>query len=120
MFGKTTSGAGRSLCRLLADALRIWWQQDRIRISPNEGRLLRLQIPCILAIDGNLIELTGRTVCRSSTGNYVVYRGVATGSRFPCELAVEPEQNLVRWTDRGGTRSLDPGDVEVFQPQPGL
>ncbi len=115
MFGKTTNNAGRSLCRLLADALRVWWQQDRIRISPNEGRLLRLQIPCILAVNGNLVELTGRTVCRSSTGNYVVYRGVATGSQLPCELAVWPEQNVARWTDGGGTRSLDPGDVEVFQ-----
>jgi hypothetical protein len=116
VFRKTTNDAGRSLCRLLADALRVWWQQDRIRISPNEGRLLRLQIPCILTVNGNLVELTGRTVFRSSTGNYVVYRGVVTGPGFPCELAVWPEKNLVRWTDRGGTRSLDPGDVEVFQP----
>ena len=115
MFAKTTNDRGQSLCQLLAGALQTWWQQDRIRISPNEGRLLRLQMPCILVVNGDLVELTGRTVCRSSTGNYVVYRGVVTGSRFPCELAVWSEQKVVRWTDGRGTRSLNAGDIEIFQ-----
>lgn len=63
----------KSLGGTLAELLRRWWRIDRIRVSPRSGRLLRLEPPCLLSIDGQTIEIVGRTAAPNGSGAAVLY-----------------------------------------------
>ena len=116
MFCKRTEMARPSLARTLADAVRTWWQQDDIRVSPCEGRLLGLDVPCIVEVEGQLFEITRRAIGRSSSGKYVAYSGHAAADGSDCEFECRPGNRTVEWRDARGTRSLDERSILVFCP----
>jgi hypothetical protein len=74
------------LVKTTARLLHLWWSADRIRISPREGRLLRLPLPCLLRIRGELIEVTARRVVHSAAARHLVYRCTSAGAAY--ELTV--------------------------------
>src|SRR5688572_8054988 len=39
-----------------------WWRVDRIRASPREGRLLRIEPGTIVTINGEMLEITERII----------------------------------------------------------
>lgn len=116
MFFKKAKLARPSLAQTLADAVRTWWHQDDIRVSPYEGRLLRLDVPCIVEVEGDLFEITRRAVLQTVAGKYVSYYGQATADDTPCEFECRPGSRTVRWRDAGGTRSIDERSIGVFCP----
>jgi hypothetical protein len=109
-----------SITRLLRDVFRLiasWWQVDRVRVSPHEGRLLRLEPPCVMVVESRPAEVLARTVGRTAAGPFVVYDcRSATG---PCQLRVVPlgegYVSRVSWIEDGRERELAADDVEVFQ-----
>ncbi len=109
-----------SISRLLRDVFRLiasWWQVDRVRVSPDEGRLLRLEPPCVVVIESRPAEVLARTVGRTAAGPFVVYDcRSATG---PYQLRVVPlgdgQVSCVCWIENGRERELAADDVEVFQ-----
>ncbi len=108
------SGPPQSLTSHLAAAFRAWWGQDRVRVSPREGRLLRLRPPCIVTVDDEIVELTHRGVGRSRGDLYVTYTGVDVDGQT-CELVVVPSQPNVTWRVGEQLRVVSEDDVQVFQ-----
>ncbi len=66
----------RGLLTRLANLVRLlpaWWQADRVRASPREGRLLRIMPPCIVRISG--------TARRAHAGSTAGSPGVSASRR---------------------------------------
>ncbi|MEX2216808.1 MAG: hypothetical protein WD768_22025 [Phycisphaeraceae bacterium] len=112
----------RGLFARLVRLLRWWWQADRVRISPREGRLLRLRPPCILRIGEAYVQVHRRCTGSLATGPYVLYE--CTIDSQPGQLIVSPGppgapgppsgSKLIKWRLAGETQDLDADDVEVF------
>lgn len=88
----------QALWSQLRELLRAWWRVDRIRVSPREGRLLRLVPPCYLEYGGDLWLVESRAVGTGAAGGYVTYRCSLEGQQG--ELTVLPAaagREQVRW-----------------------
>jgi hypothetical protein len=122
---------------LLTDMARLiqsWWKLDRVRISPREGRLLRLKPPCVVVVEDRPAEVLARTLARTSTGASattiageegsftdtssieVVYdcRSVAGSCRLRLAIAPGGTLEAVYWTSDGRERRIDEESVEVY------
>ena len=84
---------GRSVCRACLDLLAAWWRADRVRISPREGALLRLQPVCLVMIAGRPVEVLGRQEVQT-TG--------AHGVRYECRTEEGPAHLDVRFCENAG------------------
>lgn len=96
--------------------LRSWWQVDRVRVSPREGRLLRLSPPCIVRIMGRYAQVHHRRMGETHTGPYVCYE--CTVDDEPAQLWVMPsgEQyvQVIHWNHAGKRVHLHAEEIEVF------
>lgn len=104
--------------KLLADCaalIRSWWDVDRIRISPTEGKLLRLRIGSVIVVNRRSFEVVGHRA--DQLGSEVTItcdcRGVDGDSRL---VIVTNETAVCRlsWIDEHGELELDPLDVEIY------
>lgn len=125
--------------RLLKDVARLvesWWQIDRVRISPREGRLLRLKPPCVVVVEDRPAEVLARTLGRGSATTIagaapsiaeqgsvaeqssisVVYECRSAAGACRLRLAVAPGGTLeaVYWTTDGRERRITEESVEVY------
>jgi hypothetical protein len=96
----------RALVKKLGHLLHSWWGGDRVRIAPAEGRLLRLQPPCLLLIADQPAQVCRRRVC----GRRVVYfcRTIAGMGRLMID------RTGVHWRRRRQVKRLRESDIEVF------
>ena len=78
------------LLRDLFKLFRSWWQVDRVRISPTEGRLLRLIPPCIICVNGRPVEVLRRSVSRKTAEVIVQYDCLCEGRL--AQLFVTPRE----------------------------
>jgi len=117
VFFRKTESARASLARTLFDAVRTWWRQDDIRVSPNEGRLLRLSVPCVVEVERELFEVTRRAVGRRADGKFVTYEARAAAGDTECEFECRPGSRHVCWRDARGTRRIDERSIGVFCPK---
>jgi hypothetical protein len=104
------------LLQALADLVRGWWLADRVRISPDEGRLLDLRLPCLLRVRGSVAQALARQTGHGANGPYVVYSctddvGDALLWVYPVGRTTRP---LVRWQTSRGEMALSGEDVEVY------
>lgn len=101
---------------LMLETLRSWWRVDRVRASPNDGRLLRLHPPCFVVIGGRSFEISHRVVGHDAIGPFVDYNIVGHDgpARLLVRLMIETSQTVIRWIGPDGERSLDPSDIGVF------
>ena len=103
---------------LVTDLWRLvqsWWNVDRIRVSPREGRLLRLQPPCILLVEGCPVEVLSRILGQSTRGLTIAYE--CRSAAGACRLTVQPAGNStpeVTWFASGVERLIAEHEVEVF------
>ncbi len=106
-----------SLSRALLDCLRAWWRVDRIRASPRDGRLLRLQPPCLVVIGGQSFEIAHRIAGQDAEGPFVDYdlRSEIGSARLLVRLMIETSRSVIRWIGPDGERSLDETEVTVFE-----
>jgi hypothetical protein len=101
-------------CLLVKQLWRLvhsWWRQDRIRLSPTEGRLLRLEPPCFLVIDGQPFEIVKRTLRPSDREPVAVYTCRTCGSELMIRQGLTPE---ILWHHQGVVRRLHETDIEVY------
>ena len=106
----------RRLAREALALLCAWWRVDRVRVSPREGRLLRLEPPCFLIVDGRLAEVLGREQDPSVDGRLVVYSCLTDSGRGELRVALHgPGRQLeVRWVDTAGEKSLTEEEIAVY------
>ena len=102
----------------VAHLVKSWWRTDRIRVSPREGRLLRLRPPCHLSILGIAVQVLER---RSQPQESDVEASVAYScwtSSGPGELLVEPgdfsNASLVIWRHHGRVENVAEAEIEIF------
>jgi hypothetical protein len=99
--------------------LKSWWSVDRVRVSVDEGRLLRIEPPCVIVVGARPAEVWQRTTVQSAAGPLIIYDCQSTSGS--CQLQVTPRGKGVRpsvcWTDEQTVRYLSPEDVEVYQPR---
>jgi len=112
------------LWRALLRLLHCWWHKDRVRVSPREGRLLRLQPACLVRINDLLFEVVSRHVQPSSEGPTVIYD--CSGSEGDGRLVVRLDREILwlpmprtpspspRSTGESGAIVLHEDEVEVF------
>ena len=117
MFFRKADTTRPSLARTLIEAVQAWWRQDDIRVSPSEGRLLRLSVPCIVEVERELFEVTRRAVGRRADGKFVTYQGRATAGDTECEFECRPGSRTVCWRDARGTRRIDERTIGVYCPK---
>lgn len=104
------------LLHQLASFASAWWRRDRIRCSPNDGRLLRLTPGSALLVRGKPAVVLRRRVGQTIESAYVAYEcDTVTGS---CELRVEPigvsPRARILWRDGAVTMDLGEEDVSAF------
>lgn len=107
------------LHKLMLDLLRLlgsWWKVDRVRVSPTEGRLLRIEPPCCVVVESRPAEVVARTTGENAAGPFVVYDCVT--ARGDGRLLVVPHDCGRRldvfWTEDGVRRSVDEANIEVY------
>ena len=111
----------RRLLRSAWLAARWWWKVDRVRISPREGRLLRLEPPCLLRLGGLWAQVVGREVATGGAGPSVVYRLNADAGSAVLRVARRPGCRALSVHLRAGAgeESLPEEEIEVFPRGPG-
>lgn len=98
--------------------------RDRIRVSPSEGRLLRLMPPCALAIGSETVLIVSRTVGETAEGPLVRYECQTESSGGESETDCGIRELTVRltsgfrveitWNGYGEPVSLAESDLVVF------
>jgi hypothetical protein len=86
-----------------------WWRIDRLRVSPAEGRLLRIEPPARLLVGGALFEVCGRSVSRKRERPTVVYRGFCHGraGTLQIELAGPCSPGRIVWECPGESQDTN-------------
>jgi hypothetical protein len=116
VWNQSTDKGPWALARQLAGLLHLWWRGDRIRVAPDQGRLLRLRPRCDLIISGRPMEVIDRQVRHESGRATVVYS--CQGGRGLGQLVVELADNAptldVFWQEGAEVVRLSDADVEVY------
>jgi hypothetical protein len=99
----------RSLGRLM----RSWWEADRIRILPSEGRWLRLLPGDLVEHDGKYWEIVDRAVRESPSESLVAYRCVA-GSRMRRLLVAPGTFDELEWEEEGVSRPVHAAELTLW------
>ncbi|MEX0717258.1 MAG: hypothetical protein WD066_11760 [Planctomycetaceae bacterium] len=105
----------------LRELVRAWWTADRIRVSPREGRLLRLRPGDVVVVRGCAAEVRTRTERRDALPPSVTYECVAaTGTaRLAVFTDARGEGVSVEWIaddahDARALPAIDSSKVEVY------
>jgi hypothetical protein len=98
----------------LARLIRDWWQVDRVRISPREGCLLRLQPGDVLQLEGLTVTVIAREIDPDESG--VRYRCEGAGSTGELRVALDAgrQADEVVWVRENCRQHLPAVEVEVF------
>jgi hypothetical protein len=100
-------------CRKLCQLIRLWWTGDRIRVSPVEGRLLRIQPGDLLSVAGMDVEVVDRLVIAESS-LCLVCRTPQGTAELHVPVFSKAEQQQVLWIEPDGELRLTQSDVEVW------
>jgi hypothetical protein len=109
------------LLRSLVDLARSWWQADRVRASPSEGRLLRLAVGSVLRVRGEPSLVAKRCVGHTACGPYVLYEceGIAGRSRLILRPIGGTHEITVHWITDGREEALSEEEVEAYPARAG-
>lgn len=102
-----------SLAADAASLFRAWWQKDRIRSSPREGKLLRLAPGAILCIAGKTIEVETRDVIESSEGSILRFRCRDADTHIELWITVQAVP-IIAWSCGDEEFDLSVDDIEVW------
>ncbi len=95
-----------------------FWKVDRIRISPNEGLLLRLSNKAIVIIKQKPLQILKRNIIASGEWIHVEY--VCDGEDGLSLLRVTQKgsntQPEVRWETRKGQFKYPEDQIEIYPP----
>lgn len=96
--------------------IRAWWSDDRIRVSPREGRLLRLEPGDVVVVRGCAAEIRARTERRELVPPRVCYDCArSTGTARLTVLAESGACGTVEWVTDDAAEPRDPEAIEPFE-----
>lgn len=98
----------------LVRLIRDWWQVDRVRISPREGRLLRLQPGDLLRLEGMTVTVIARRVDPDASGVRYRCEGAGFGGELWVGLDAGRQADEVVWSRQGCQQRLPAVEVEVY------
>jgi len=104
-----------TIWRQMAELVRSWWRVDRIRVSPREGRLMRLTPDSWLEYEGEMWRVESRSVGTGPAGDFVTYRCSSEGRTGV--LSVSPSadgRELIRWEISQRVVDATPDEFEVW------
>ncbi|MDX1606710.1 MAG: hypothetical protein R3202_10995 [Candidatus Competibacterales bacterium] len=107
-----TTEARRLLC-----LLRDWWRLDRIRISPEEGRLLRLRPGALLELDGMLLQVMARRSLTAAPGVGYYCSGQGLAGELRVGLDRDRQAQTVEWIRDGRRQRLPAAAIRVYAEQ---
>ena len=97
--------------------VRSWWLRDRIRVSPSEGRFLRIRPEAILVIGGIEAEVVSRSVTGTNLNSVICLNcETAAGSgelQFDITTASGPASLLWKYEDK--CHCLSSEEIEVWR-----
>jgi hypothetical protein len=107
---------GRSMCRACLDLIAGWWRADRVRISPREGELLRLQPVCLVTIAGRPVEVLRRqeVVTLQTRGVRYECRTEAGPAHLDIRLRESASRLEICWSVFGRIEALPEHQIEIF------
>lgn len=110
--------------KLLRDAqsmMRSWWLHDRIRVSPLEGKLLRVQVGDLVQVGQTQAEVVERTVidngegCTLSLACTTLSETALVGDAvLQIELTADGGISAILWKENERWRELSSIDVEIW------
>lgn len=103
------------LYRQVWKVLWLWWTADRIRASPAEGRLLRIQPGDLLTVAGVDAQVLGASVdTRSEGGIFRIACSTELGSgELIVPITPESSPELI-WCSDAGSRRLTADNIQVW------
>lgn len=112
----TARRSAGTLRHAIRDWFRHWWSRDRVRISPTEGLLWRLQPGGLLEVEGEMITVISR---RWAEGNFVglefTCRSADTVGLLQVRSISKHPYSQVFWTTADGSRELDITEIRVWE-----
>ena len=101
--------------RELVRVFHSWWRTDRIRVSRDEGRLLRLDPGAVIALEGCRLLITRRTTDRRD-GHRVLYdcRGETEDSTLEVALDAAGNRPSITWNEDFRRRDVAPAEIEII------
>ena len=99
--------------------LRGWWRADRIRVSPNAGRLLRLGTGALLTIEGQAVEVLGRRLRRRPTGAIIAYDCLTPSGTARLFVKHSPDiaEPTAHWSEGTTVRPLHEADIIIWKAE---
>lgn len=107
------AGWGPSLRAGLSYCVQTWWNKDRVRVSPREGRLLRVDAGAILFIERERHQVLGRDTIATKYGPVIRYRCEAAHAERELWVVASPIPTILLVEDHD-ERELTSDDVEVW------
>ena len=106
----------RSTWQDFSEKFRTWWICDRIRVSPREGQLLRIQVGDLLTIRGSDFEVIEQSIVLSGA-DQLLQLTCRTESGFAM-LVIEIRQDLSHKTATlnqfGIQQTIDADEVQIW------
>ena len=107
--------ANKSFSIAVYGLLRNWWRADRVRISPREGLLYRLQPPCLLQVRSQTVTVRERRIDNSADTSWVIYACDSGACELRIQLADPGAAPTIYWFDDSGCVELTVDDLEVYE-----
>lgn len=109
---KAFNALGSELCELVQS----WWQVDRIRISSDAGRLLRIPCPSLISIRGQPVEVQTRMVCQETAGARITYEcHTSSGTAWLCIEVLPSATRRLFWRESGYENLLSEDEIEIWR-----
>lgn len=102
-----------NFCEKFCQLLRLWWTGDRIRVSPVEGRLLRIQPGDLLSVAGSDVEVVDRIVIAESCLCLICHTPQGS-AELHVPVDSEARSTELLWFESGREHRLTAADVEVW------
>lgn len=98
----------------LVQLIRDWWRVDQVRISPREGRLLRLKPGDLLRLDDRTVTVIARRVEPDQSG--VRYRCEGAGFTGELRVALDAgrQADEVEWSWEGRRQRFPADEIGVY------
>ncbi len=113
MFKNQRRSFTGSLAADAASLFQAWWQKDRIRSSPSEGKLLRLVPRAILSLRGTTVEVERRDVYKTDDGCVLKLQCRGNDSASVLWITGTGAPTIV-WCRTDAELRLTPDEIEVW------